>query len=352
VEATGRHADEAYQHTARAMVSRLESAAGEVRQAPQVAGGPAVPITVTQGDARLASEMLSSASFPALAQALAHPRNLDALACANGISPGVALEFLEGMRAKAQAAKVAADDKGLDGSLTGVVPGLSAVEHSPPGQFVAGVITSTKGAAEFVLHPSQWITAASTLLSTNPYYRELAYHENPVAAQQNATQTSMAILRGTVDYRDWASGNYAKALGELWPLDAKAVSELRSIWKAAPDARPNVAQFYANTADHVFKLPHGGDIGQVVSPYTQFSPREVAAMIQAQPRLAHNALLAGAASALMRYGRPDEQLLGQMTRLPVTPHIVVVPNAPTRFVYHLPPGVSHRVVLPRGSHGG
>jgi hypothetical protein len=347
----GQHADQTYQQTARAVIGRLESAAGEMRPAPQVAGGPAVPITVSQSDVTMASTMLSGAgSLAAAAAALHDPRELNGLACDNPITPATALEYIQGVRFKAQMAQEAASDN-LDGSLTGVVPGLSAVVKSPVGQFFAGAWDTTKGAVEFAVHPGEWVTAANTLLSTNPAYRQLAYGENPLTAQANASSTSTALLKGMVDYKDLASGNYAKAVGSFFPLDLKGVAELRDIWKAVPDARPDITQFSADTAANVFKVPHAGDVGKVVAPFTQYSRSEIETMVRVQPALAKNSALSGYAAMQIWRGRIDSSVVHGMSEIPVNPQIIVVSKPTANFVYHTGSGLSYRITL-KGPHGG
>ncbi len=347
----GHDADQAYQQTARAVIGRLESAAGDLRPAPQVAGGPAVPITVSQSDATMAATMLSGAgSLSAAWTALRNPRQLNGLACDNPITPGTVLEYIQGFRNKEQMAQVAASEN-LDGSLTGVVPGLSAVVKSPVGQFFAGAWDTTKGAVEFAVHPGEWVAAANTLLSTNPAYRQLAYGENPLTAQTNASNTSTAVLKGMVDYKDWASGNYAKAVGSFFPLDLKGMAELRGVWHAIPEARPDISQFYADTAGNVFKVPYAGDAGKVISPLTQYSPGEIKAMIRVQPALARNSALSGYAAMSMWRGRIDSSVVHGMSQIPVDPQIIVVSKPTANFVFHTGSGLKYRITL-RGAGGG
>jgi hypothetical protein len=352
-QSKGQHADQTYQETVRATAGRLESAAGDMRLAPQVAGGPAVPITVTQSDAALASSMLGGAGgLAAAAAAISNPGQLNSLACDNQITPGVALEYLQGVRNKEELAKIAAEDKGADGSLTGAIPGLSAVIKSPVGQFVTGAWDTTKGAVEFAIHPGEWMTAANSLLSTNPAYRQLAYGENPLTAQQNASSTSTAILKGTVDYKDWASGNYAKALGSLAPLDLKGVAELRNLWKAVPEARPEITNAAGTVAGNVFKVPYADDASKAVAPLTRYTPGEVGTMLRVQPVLAKNSLLSVAATGIIWRGRVDSSVLQGMSKLPADPQIIVVSKPTANFVYHTGSGLKYRITLAGQGHGG
>jgi len=347
----GQHADLSYQQTARAIIGRLESAAGDMRPAPQVTGGPAVPITVSQSDVSMASAMLGGAgSLAAAMAALRDPRELNGLACENPITPATALEYIQGVRFRAKLAEESASEN-VEGGLTAVVPGLSAVIKSPVGQFVEGAWDTTKGAVEFAVHPGEWVTAANTLLSTNPAYRQLAYGENPLTAQANASATSTAVLKGMIDYKDLASGNYAKAAGSFLPLDLKGVAEMRDIWKAIPDARPDISQFYADTAENVFNVPHAGDVGKVISPYTQYNRTELGAMIKVQPDLAKNSALSGAAAAAIWRGRIDSSVVKGMSEIPVNPQIIVVSKPAANFVYHTGSGLKYRITL-GGTHGG
>lgn len=351
----GIQAYEAFQETSRAVVGRLESAVSEMRQAPQIAGGPAVPITVSQSDVTMASTMLGSAGLAGAAAALSNPRELNGLACDNPITPGTALEFLQGFRNDQQLAQIAAADKPLDGSVGGVIPG-------PVGQFVQGAWDTTKAAGEFVVHPGEWVAAATTLLGANPAFRQLAYGENPVTAQSRATQTADGILKASVDYRDWASGNYAKALGALWPLDLKAVSELRAGWEVAA-ARPAVTSITTNVAANAFKVPYASEAGQVVGPFTRYTPGELKLMGQAQAGIAADSVrtqIAAArgeiavvgATAAIRSGSNSAAVLAGMRELPVNPKIIVVPNSGARLVLHSSSGIDYRVIVPGTHHGG
>jgi hypothetical protein len=162
----------------------------------------------------------------------------------------------------------------------------------------------------------------------------------------------MAVLKGTVDYKDWASGNYAKAVGSFFPLDLKGVADLRSVWKAVPEARPEVTNIAGNLAGNVFKVPYAGDASKAAAPLTEYSPREVGTMLRVQPALAKNALLSTAATGIIWRGRVDSSVLHGMTELPANPHIIVVSKPAANFVYHTGSGLKYRVTLAGKAHGG
>jgi hypothetical protein len=178
------------------------------------------------------------------------------------------------------------------------------------------------------------------------------YHENPLTAQSRATQTATGVLKGAVDYHDWTSGNYAKALGTLWPLDLKGAGEMRDLWKANV-GRPEVTQWSGNLAGNVLGVPHASDIAQVIAPYTQFGARQTYSMLRAQAEGKYTSsklsVAAYGSAAAIRLGPVDSALLAKMGELPVSPKIIVVPGGRARYVLTRT-GAVHRAT-PRGATG-
>jgi hypothetical protein len=206
-ERQGQAAAARYREALQVLQGRLAAAAGEFRSAPLPAGGVPVPLTVTASDARLASALVASAGgLPGLLRVLNDP---GALARLDGgeLTPGAALAFV--MDAQAELAAAAAQrpkprSEGVFGWL----------EHQAVG-FADGAWSATKGTVEMVIHPSRLVQAGETLMATSPLYQMFVLGRSPSAAVADAAQTSEAVVKGLVDWKDWRSGNYGRALGTI-----------------------------------------------------------------------------------------------------------------------------------------
>ncbi len=342
----GQAAYESYERAAHAAASRISAAAYAIRPAPAISGGAPIPISVTSNDVTMASAMMAGAgSLPAAAQALSNPAEMEALGC-GPVSPAVVLQFLKEYDEKEQVAQIAASDRPLDDSVSGVIPGFV-------GQFAQGAWDATKSTAEFVTHPSAWKATVSAMLSTSPVYRMIVDGENPITAQQKALGSTEALAKGAVDWQDLSHGNVAKAAGEVavGAIGTKGLGDAAAgvsrtaagLWRDSPFVgRPQLVDSAGKLIEQA-GVPHAGDVAQGLSPLSSFSPTQLGAGARVLPSQVvawtkNAARSVGNDLARVIVNPPDltKPLLDQMSKLPSDPQVVVAspphPVPPVRTV--------------------
>jgi hypothetical protein len=327
-KARGSQAFDAYQDDARAVASRLQSMAADMRVAPALPGHGIVPIKVTRADVALAAAMTMSRSgrdgFP-------DPAELDRLACGS-VNPGTALLFAADFRGRQRLAQLAAEDS-LDGTVTGVMPG-------PVGRVAGGAWDVTKGDAKLIWSGATDIYhghAGRVKASVAGYLAWTLRH--PVAAGEQA-----------IDWQDWSHGHFSRAAGEVGAelLVAKGTAELGGgavrggarTFRDVPGTRPGLLTAGGHAAS-ALGVPHGGDLADAVGPYTKFSSPALTAGLRELP---HHALMSVA--PLLSTYRIEPVVMQALKELYGSPVGAVVHEPAARITSHQIPAVVRTV--PRG----
>ena len=342
----GQLAAERYAHVAQAANNRLMSAAQAMRAPAMPADGAPVPVSVTPNDVSLAGAIVQGTrNLAATGDALGDPAKLPGVAC-GPVTAGTIVQLLKDYDEGRQMEQIAASDKPLDGSLAGVVPGLSEAETQGE-QFVDGAWDATKGTVSAFAHPGQLINA---LLGTNPAYREIVDHEDPITAQADAQRQGEQLLANAVDVNDFAHGRIAEGLGNLTAsaLEAKGGGELLGAADRAAQvslgARGELTKAAMNYAGYA-GVPHAGDLSDVAGSLASHSRTELAAGTHVIPAQA-----LAAVGGLSGADRLSAQIVDAASALPSDPKVIVV--TPRTEPAYRAPSVPVRAVVPRGAPRG
>jgi len=196
-------------------------------------------------------------------------------------------------------------------------------------------------------HPEQLINA---LLGTNPAYREIVDHEDPITAQADAQRQGEQLLANAVDVNDFEHGRIAKALGNLTAsaLEAKGGGELLGAADraaqtslAARGELTKAAMNYAGSAG----VPHAGDVSDLAGSLASHSRTELAAGTKVIPAQA-----LAAAGGLSGADHLGAQIADAASALPSDPKVIVV--TPRTEPAYKPPALPVRPVIPRGAPRG
>lgn len=328
----GQTAADAYEHEAKSLTARLMAAGERMRTAPQLAGGPPVPVKVTPGDVAMAKTLLNGMTLATAAQALSNPAKLRQLACDLNITPGTALQFLQDYRDEKHWHDISANEN-LDGSALGVIPGARG--------FANGAWSTISSTGKLVW---QGVTNPTKIPGATVNFVEyVANHPG-------------AFAKSVIDYNDFAHGRISRGLGVLVVglAGTKGVGEGASagartavrIWEDSPGARPTLVETAGKTAG-ALGVPHAGDVAGAVKDLAGYSPTELIAAAKSAPvqagRSADRTLVTVVAAGTEPVNL--HQLIDGMSKLPAEPKIIVVPREikPT-VTYHRPaPQIVRRV---------